>query len=76
MLCRKLIIYPSLLPQIISVYIHYEAPVDHDNWHLTKIDTYYKSVKRCFYWNNWVIHRKDLLLKMTGRLRFCSLVFR
>ena len=68
--------YPSLLPQITDVYIHYKNIVGQDAWHLNKIDTYYKSVKRSFYWNNWVTRSFYLQLKKTGKLHFCSLVFR
>ena len=48
--------YRSLLPQIIQVYVHMKAHVASgiSTWKLAKVETYYKAVKKVFYWNFWV----------------------
>ena len=40
--------YRSLLPQILEVYVYFSSspPIGLTTWRLTKIDTYYKSVKK------------------------------
>ena len=67
----------SLLPQITEACVHVTGnAVFHMTWHLNKVDTYYKNRKRPFYWNNWSPIDATYRLKETGRLHFCSLVFR
>ena len=72
--------YRSLLPQILEVYVYFSSysPFGADvfTWRLTKIDTYYKSAKKTFYYNNWVPFKRVEKLKKTGRVHFCSLLFR
>ena len=62
--------YRSLLPQITEAYIFLksDAILGISKWQLTKIDTYYKSAKKSFYWNYWVPTDTSTKLKKTGRL--------
>ena len=70
--------YRSLLSQITGAYVYFTPAFDiqYPTWKLTKIDTYYRNIKRPFYWNAWVPVYRYKKLRIDRWATILFIVFR